>query len=149
MHLTVYLTTNSDSSFQLFTLKAYLVSALSNSKIQIYASNDIKICTNISGELCRPRFLDVDIVGCRNWTWIHYLAEFNFILLGDQMLGEIGCHPEICFYLSKLYLLVTSMTGHMANNWWQLRVPRRSHALTVFAACLQAADKLKLYTLPL
>ena len=22
----------------------------------------------------------------------------KFILLGDQMLGEMGCHPEICFY---------------------------------------------------
>ena len=22
----------------------------------------------------------------------------KFILLGDQMLGELGCHPEICFY---------------------------------------------------
>ena len=21
----------------------------------------------------------------------------KFILLGDQMLGEMGCHPEICF----------------------------------------------------
>ena len=23
----------------------------------------------------------------------------KFILLGDQMLGEMGCHPEICFYV--------------------------------------------------
>ena len=23
----------------------------------------------------------------------------KFILLGYQMLGEMGCHPEICFYL--------------------------------------------------
>ena len=53
-------------------------------------------------ELTYTRFLDVDIVGCRKWTWIHYLAEFNFILLGDQMLGEIGCHPEICFYIVLL-----------------------------------------------
>ena len=22
----------------------------------------------------------------------------KFILLGDQILGEMGCHPEICFY---------------------------------------------------
>ena len=22
----------------------------------------------------------------------------KFILLGYQMLGEMGCHPEICFY---------------------------------------------------
>ena len=26
----------------------------------------------------------------------------KFILLGDQMLGEMGCHPEICFYLVLL-----------------------------------------------
>ena len=23
----------------------------------------------------------------------------KFILLGYQMLGEMGCHPDICFYL--------------------------------------------------
>ena len=26
----------------------------------------------------------------------------KFILLGDQMLGEMGCHPEICFYPIQL-----------------------------------------------
>ena len=25
----------------------------------------------------------------------------KFILLGDQMLGEMGCHPEICFYIRR------------------------------------------------
>ena len=25
----------------------------------------------------------------------------KFILLGYQMLGEMGCHPEICFYLKN------------------------------------------------
>ena len=25
----------------------------------------------------------------------------KFILLGDQMLDEMGCHPEICFYRLK------------------------------------------------
>ena len=25
----------------------------------------------------------------------------KFILLGDQMLGEMGCHPEICFYVTE------------------------------------------------
>ena len=28
----------------------------------------------------------------------------KFILLGDQMLGEMGCHPEICFYMPMLQL---------------------------------------------
>ena len=34
----------------------------------------------------------------------------KFILLGYQMLGEMGCHPEICFYVEaesrreKIYL---------------------------------------------
>ena len=27
----------------------------------------------------------------------------KFILLGYQMLGEIGCHPEICFYTLSFY----------------------------------------------
>ena len=26
----------------------------------------------------------------------------KFILLGDQMLGEMGCHPEIYFYMYQL-----------------------------------------------
>ena len=30
----------------------------------------------------------------------------KFILLGDQMLGEMGCHPEICFYLIVLLLVL-------------------------------------------
>ena len=25
----------------------------------------------------------------------------KFILLGNQMLGEMGCHPEICFYTKR------------------------------------------------
>ena len=27
----------------------------------------------------------------------------KFILLGYQMLGEMGCHPEICLYLSEYH----------------------------------------------
>ena len=33
----------------------------------------------------------------------------KFILLGYQMLGEMGCHPEICFYsvgfICSLYIV--------------------------------------------
>ena len=32
----------------------------------------------------------------------------KFILLGDQMLGEMGCHPEICFYISLVFICVFS-----------------------------------------
>ena len=28
------------------------------------------------------------------------VSTSKFILLGDQMLGEMGCHPEICFYIA-------------------------------------------------
>ena len=28
----------------------------------------------------------------------------KFILLGYQMLGEMGCHPEICFYVIVFYI---------------------------------------------
>ena len=32
----------------------------------------------------------------------------KFILLGDQMLGEMGCHPEICFYVLYFTAVLSS-----------------------------------------
>ena len=37
----------------------------------------------------------------------------KFILLGYQMLGEMGCHPEICFYRFLKHFLMTSENA----NW--------------------------------
>ena len=37
----------------------------------------------------------------------------KFILLGNQMLGEMGCHPEICFYM---ILTIPKTTAHCHIN---------------------------------
>ena len=53
----------------------------------------IKSIENIEQDFWMSILLDVGI-----GLEINVLTS-KFILLGDQMLGEIGCHPEICFYL--------------------------------------------------
>ena len=37
----------------------------------------------------------------------------KFILLGYQMLGEMGCHPEICFY--AMSLMIRSNLDYFSN----------------------------------
>ena len=36
-----------------------------------------------------------------------FIAESNFIWLGDQLLGEMGCYHTIIFYV-KLFILTDS-----------------------------------------
>ena len=52
----------------------------------------------------------------------------KFILLGDQMLGEMGCHPEICFYKKTCINIFKNLQvwfnqyifRKIHNNWSQL-----------------------------
>ena len=60
----------------------------------------------------RAGFLDVDIVGIG--LEINVLTS-KFIFLGYQMLGEIGCHPEISFYVKLYHSIVISSNSSNQN----------------------------------
>ena len=54
---------------------------------------------------CRAGFLDVNIVMLDVGIGLEInVLTSKFILLGYQMLGEMGCQPEICFYSFEISL---------------------------------------------